>query len=321
VVAVPDPLGVVGAASDAVRDGVARALRVRLTGAARGPEFAVSGDPGWFGPDSVAWRVHADLATVVGGLRALLYQTLHPLAMAGVAQHSDYRRDPWGRLHRTAEFVAATTYGTSTEAERAVERVRRVHEPVRGIASDGRAYSADDPDLLAFVHATEVDSFLVAFQRYGAGLTAAEADRYVGEMAVVARALGADPVPDDVAGLHALLAGTELRATREARDAVRFLLVPPLPWSVRPTYGLIASAAVELLPLRAQLELRLVAPPLAGPLVVRPMLRALLATLRWSVGESPTLVAAHRRVRDAGGADARPVRPAPVGGPASASSR
>jgi len=293
--AVPDPLGVVGAASDVVRGGVARALRLRITGAPRGTGVSDRGDLGWYGPDSVAWRVHADLATVVGGLRALLYQTLHPLAMAGVAQHSDYRHDPWGRLHRTAEFIAATTYGTSAEAMRAVDRVRRVHEHVRGVASDGRPYSADDPELLAFVHATEVDSFLAAYQRYGAGLTPAEADRYVAEMSVVARALGAHPVPEDVSALQLQLGSTELHATAEARDAVRFLMLPPLPLSVRPTYALIAGAAVELLPLHAQLELRLVVPPLAGPLLVRPALRALLGTLRWAVGESPTLAAARRR--------------------------
>jgi uncharacterized protein (DUF2236 family) len=240
--------------------------------------------------------VHADLATVVGGLRALLYQTLHPLAMAGVAQHSDYRDDPWGRLHRTAEFVAATTFGTSAEAMRAVERVRRVHEKVRGIASDGRAYSADDPALLAFVHATEVDSFLVAYQRYAGSLSRQDADRYVDEMSVVALALGAHPVPEDVAGLRELLASAELRSTPEAREAVRFLMLPPMPLTVRPTYALIATAAVELLPLHAQLELRLVVPPFAGPLFVRPALRALLGTLRWAVGESPTLGTARRRV-------------------------
>jgi uncharacterized protein (DUF2236 family) len=298
--AVPDPLGVVGAASDVVRGGVARALRVRITGAPRGSRVADRGDPGWFGPDSVAWRVHADLATVVGGLRALLYQTLHPLAMAGVAQHSDYRHDPWGRLHRTAEFIAATTFGTSAEAMRAVERVRRVHEKVRGTASDGRPYSADDPALLAFVHATEVDSFLAAYERYAGSLSRRDADRYVDEMSVVARALGADPVPEDVTQLHDLLAATELRATAETREAVRFLMLPPMPLTVRPTYGLIAAAAVELLPVRAQLELRLVVPPLVGPMFVRPSLRALLATLRWTVGESPTRDTARRRVGASG---------------------
>ncbi len=212
----PDPLGVAGAASDLVRGGVARTFRLRLSGAPSGPEVALSGDAGWFGPDSVAWRVHADLGTLIGGLRALLYQTLHPLAMAGVAEHSDYRDDPWGRLHRTAEFVAATTYGTSAEAGAAVARVQRVHEHVRGTAPDGRSYAADDPALLAWVHATEVDSLLAAYRRYGAGLTDAEADQYVAEMAMVAIAFGADPVPTSVAR-----AGRGARELPIARDAPR----------------------------------------------------------------------------------------------------
>jgi uncharacterized protein (DUF2236 family) len=291
----PDPLGIAGAASDVVRGGVARALRLRVSGAPTGPDIALTGDAGWFGPDSVAWRVHADLGTLVGGLRALLYQTLHPLAMAGVADHSDYRTDPWGRLHRTAEFVAATTYGTSAEAGAAVARVQRVHAHVRGTAPDGRPYTADDPALLAWVHATEVDSFLAAYRRYGAGLTDTEADQYVAEMAMVAIAFGADPVPTSVAELAAVLDGYELHATRQARDATRFLLFPPLPLSVRGTYALIAGAAVELLPLRAQLELRLVVPPLVGPMGVRPAARALFGTLRWAIGESPTLAAARAR--------------------------
>ena len=292
---IPDPLGVAGAASDLVRGGVARALRLRVSGAATGPDVAVTGDAGWFGPDSVAWRVHADLGTLVGGLRSLLYQTLHPLAMAGVAEHSDYRKDPWGRLHRTAEFVAATTYGTSAEAGAAVARVQQVHAHVQGTAPDGRPYSAADPALLTWVHATEVDSFLAAYQRYGAGLTDAEADQYVAEMAMVAIAFGADPVPTSVAELGSVLAAYELHATRQARDATRFLMFPPLPLSARGSYALIAAAAVELLPLRAQLELHLVVPPLVGPMGVRPAARALFGTLRWALGESPTLAAARAR--------------------------
>jgi len=292
----PDPLGVASVASDMVRGGVARALRLRVSGDPTGPDVAVTGDAGWFGPDSVAWRVHADLGTLVGGLRSLLYQTLHPLAMAGVAEHSDYRKDPWGRLHRTAEFVAATTYGTSAEAGAAVARVQRVHAHVRGTAPDGRPYSADDPALLTWVHATEVDSFLAAYRRYGGGLTDAEADRYVAEMAMVAIAFGADPVPTSVTELGAVLASYPLHASRQARDATRFLLFPPLPVSARGAYALIAAAAVELLPVRAQLELRLVVPPLVGPMGVRPATRALFGTLRWAVGESPTLAAARERV-------------------------
>lgn len=287
--------GVVSDATNAVRGSVARSVRLRLVESPDGPTVGTRGDDGWFGPDSVAWRVHADLSTVTGGLRSLLYQTLHPLAMAGVADHSDYRRDPWGRLRRTAQFVAATTYGTSEEAAAAVAVVQRVHEHVRGTSPDGCAYSADRPDLLAWVHGTEVDSFLAAYRRYGPGLTDVDADRYVDEMAVVARAFGADPVPTSTAELRAVLDSYSLRATRQTREAMRFLLAPPLPLAARPTYGLIATAAVELLPWSAQRELRLVVPPGAGPLGVRPATRALLGTLRWALGESPALVAAHAR--------------------------
>lgn len=286
---------VVSDATSAVRGGVARSVRLRLSEDPAGPTVGAHGDVGWFGPDSVAWRVHADLSTVTGGLRALLYQTLHPLAMAGVADHSDYRKDPWGRLRRTAQFVAATTYGTSAEAEAAVAVVQRVHRHVRGTAPDGRTYSADRPDLLAWVHATEVDSFLAAYCRYGPGLDAADADRYVDEMAVVARAFGADPVPTSTAELQSVLDSYSLHATRQTREALRFLLAPPLPLAARPTYGLIAAAAVELLPWSAQRELRLMVPPVAGPLGVRPATRALLGTLRWALGASPALVAAHAR--------------------------
>ncbi len=282
-------------AANVVRGGVARSVRMRLAADPAGPRVDTVGDLGWFGPDSVAWRVHADLSTVTGGLRALLYQTLHPLAMAGVADHSDYRSDPWGRLRRTAQFVAATTYGTSEEAATAVAVVQRVHQHVRGTAPDGRVYSADRPDLLAWVHATEVDSFLAAYRRYGPGLDDADADRYVDEMAVVARAFGADPVPTSTAELQAVIGSYELHATRQTRDVLRFLLAPPLPLAARPTYGLIATAAVELLPWSAQRELRLVVPPFAGLLGVRPATRALLGTLRWALGESPALASAHAR--------------------------
>jgi uncharacterized protein (DUF2236 family) len=240
--------------------------------------------------------VHGDLSSLIGGLRALLYQTLHPLAMAGVAEHSDYRRDPWKRLHRTSRFIAATTYGTSAEAEAAVAHVRQIHERVRGIAPDGRAYSANDPVLLTWVHATEVDSFIAAYRRYGpALLTDADVDRYIGEMAVVARAFDADPVPTNRAELDEVLGAYELHATGEAREAARFLMFPPMPLTLRPVYALVSASAVELLPLRAQLELGLVVPPLAGPLGVRPATQAFMRTIRWALGPSPTMATARRR--------------------------
>jgi uncharacterized protein (DUF2236 family) len=136
-----------------------------------------AGAPGLFAPDSPVWTVHGDLAMFVGGIRALFVQTMHPLAMAGVEEHSDYRRDPLGRLARTGAFIGMTTFGSEEQARRAVDRVRSVHRHVVGTAPDGRPYRADDPELLTWVHAAEVGSFLEAYQRYGAGrLTDAEAD-------------------------------------------------------------------------------------------------------------------------------------------------
>ena len=123
--------------------------------------------PRWFAPDRPIRRVHGDASMFVGGLRALLLQSLHPLAMAGVAGHSGYRGDPWGRLARTSYFLAATTFGPDDEARATIERIKAVHARVRGRAPDGRAYSAGDPHLLEWVHIAEIDSFLRAHQRYG----------------------------------------------------------------------------------------------------------------------------------------------------------
>src|SRR5271156_5835806 len=124
--------------------------------------------PRWFADDRPIRRVHADASMFVGGLRALLLQSLHPLAMAGVAEHSNYRDDPWGRLQRTSTFLAETTFGSVVDAQRAVDRVRGIHRRVHGIAADGRPYTATDPHLLEWVHIAEADSFLRAYQLYGA---------------------------------------------------------------------------------------------------------------------------------------------------------
>ncbi len=176
------------------------------------------GDPGWFGPDSVAWRVHADfVAMMTGGIGALLLQALHPLALAAVWDHSDFRDDLRGRLHRTALFIATTTYGPCAAAQDAVERVRAIHAQVRGVAPNGRSYSADDPHLLSFIHVAEVYSFVTAYDwlmpAHSAGsrptgpaaLSLHERDAYVAEMARVPLALGATEVPHNWAGLLAQL--------------------------------------------------------------------------------------------------------------------
>ncbi len=246
--------------------------------------------PRWFADDRVIRVVHADSAMFVGGLRALLLQSLHPLAMAGVAGHSGYRSDPWGRLQRTAYFLAATTYGPSELAEEAVAVVRRVHERVNGTAPDGRAYSADDPHLLAWVHLVEVDSFLAAFRRYGARpITATEADEYVADAAVIAGRLGVERPPTSVTELRLQIEAfrPELAGTRAARDAARFLLVePPLPFAARAPYALLAASAVALLPRWARWPLRLPYLPVTERMVVRPAGAAVSQLIRWSLTSS-----------------------------------
>jgi uncharacterized protein (DUF2236 family) len=256
-------------------------------GPRRAGELFDTGEPGWFDDDAPIRRVHADAAMFVGGLRALLFQSLHPLAMAGVAAHSDYRHDPWGRLQRTADFLAATTFGPASEADRAVALVHRVHERVVGQASDGRTYAANDPHLLRWVHLAEVDSFLAAHDRFGAEpLVGEERDRYVADAAVVARALGVHAPPVSERGLRDQLRAfrPELRGTPEARDAARYLLVqPPLPLAGRPAYALIAAAAVSLMPAWTRWPLRLPWLPLAEATAGRAAGEAVTRTIRWAL--------------------------------------
>lgn len=208
--------------------------------------------PRWFAPDRPIRTVHGDASMFIGGLGALLLQSLHPLAMAAVAGHSGYRGDPWGRLQRTSTFLAVTTYGTAQDAQRAVDHVRGIHDRIRGTTSDGTPYHAADPHLLAWVHAAETDSFLRAHERYGAHpLDPAGYDAYVADTAHVAEALGVIAPPRDRRELAQRLTAyrPELHATPEARAAARFLLLrPPLPLAVRPFYGGLAANAVALLP-------------------------------------------------------------------------
>ena len=189
-------------------------------------------DEGFFGPASVAWRVSTDLAAPVAGLRSLLIQALHPLAMAGVDQHSDWRRDPVGRLAATSSYLATVSFGDRAAAERAAARVRRIHEHVHGTDPvTGRPYAASDPALLLWVHATLVESTMVACELFGTPLAPADGDRYVSEMAVAAELVGipAALVPSDLAGLRQYLSSVrpELRCTPAATDAAAFLLDPP----------------------------------------------------------------------------------------------
>lgn len=223
----------------------------------------------------------------VGGLRALLLQSLHPLAMAGVANHSDYRADPWGRLQRTADFLAATTFGPASEAELAVAKVHAVHRRVVGTASDGRTYEANDPHLLGWVHIAEIDSFIAAHERYGARpLDAAGYDAYVSQTARVASALGVESPPTNQRELADQLRRyrPELRGTREARQSAHYLLVrPPVPLAARPFYGALAAAAISLMPGWTRWPLRLPWLPVTEAVVARPLGDAMIRTIRWAL--------------------------------------
>jgi uncharacterized protein (DUF2236 family) len=247
----------------------------------------IHGAPGprWFAPDRPIRRVHADASMFVGGLSALLLQSLHPLAMAGVAGHSGYRGDPWGRLARTSYFLAATTFGPDAEARETIERIRSVHGRVRGRAPDGRAYSAGDPHLLEWVHVAEVDSFLRAHQRYGADpLDQAGRDGYVADTARVARELGVLDPPETEAALTARIEAfrPELAGSEQARSTARFLLLePPLAVTARLPYALLAAAAVELLPRWARSPLRLPSLPVVATPLVRTGGRVVTAGIRW----------------------------------------
>jgi uncharacterized protein (DUF2236 family) len=271
-----------------VRSMLAEVLIERIAGAEadrRRVRILDAAGPRWFEDGSPIRRVHGDAAMFVGGLRALLLQLLHPLAIAGVAAHSGYRGDPWGRLQRTSEFLAVTTFGAASDAEEAVARVRGVHERVRGVAPDGRPFAASDPRLLTWVHVAEVDSFLTAYQRYGAQpLTPVEADEYVAQTARVAHALGAEDVPISQAELAKMIAvyRPELHGTGQARDAARYLLLsPPLPLPARPAYAALATAAVGLLPRWARWPLRLPWLPIAEATVVRAVGHTATGTIRW----------------------------------------
>jgi uncharacterized protein (DUF2236 family) len=211
-------------------------------------------DEGFFGPGSVAWRVSADLSSPVAGLRALHLQALHPLAMAGVDQHSDWRQDPVGRLAATNAYLATVTFGDRGSAERVAARVRRIHEHVRGVDTvTGRPYAAGDPALLLWVHATFVESGIVAAGLFGTPLAAQDADRFVAERVTEAELVGVprDLVPASTAELDAYIASVrpELRRTPAARESMDYLLNPPgMEEDIAEIWRDVRDAAVASLP-------------------------------------------------------------------------
>ncbi|MCB1027518.1 MAG: DUF2236 domain-containing protein [Microthrixaceae bacterium] len=260
-----------------------------------------AGDPGWFGPDSVTWWVHSDLSMIVGGFGSLMLQALHPLAMAGVSEHSDFKERPAERLSRTASFVAATTYGDSETAQRLCDIVRRTHRRINGVAPDGRRYDANDPALLRWVHVAEVSMFAAANARFGRRvMTPVELDAYYDEVAVVAEALGATEVPRSRADVADYFAGirAELSGAEQAQDTLRFLANPPEGDPVtRSVSGMFSAAAWGLLPSWAH---RIYGRPGPGPVertCVAASTRVLLAALKSAAGDNPVLEEATRRAR------------------------
>src|SRR5205823_5117283 len=216
--------------ADLVRDRLGGAIFQRVAGP-QGPErHRLINAPGerWFAEDRPIRRVHGDSSMFIGGITALLLQSLHPLAMAAVAGHSGYRGDPWGRLQRTSYFLAVTTFGRADDARDAIARVRAIHQRITGTAPDGRPYAASDPHLLTWAHIAEADSFLRAHTRFGTRpLDQAGRDGYVADMGRIGVELGVPDPPRTEAELADRIAGyrAELAATAEARDAARFLLL------------------------------------------------------------------------------------------------
>lgn len=270
--------------------------------------YEPAGDPGLLGADSPAWRVHGDLAGMLyGGFAALMLQTLHPRAMAGVAQHSNYRNDPTGRLIRTARFVAGTTFGPTPFVEQLFREVKNVHSRVKGTTADGLAYSAKDPDLVTWVHVTEVRHFLRSYQRYAPnGLTPVEQDRYFVDTAAVPIRLGASYVPRSTKEVEEYFASMrpELRATPEAIDAVRFLSSTVVPtgqgwWMTRINnlaHRIVVGAAIDLLPDFARKELGLDRWNRVKKIPRRVGAELFGRLLRWALGPSAVAVISADRI-------------------------
>ncbi len=253
---------------------------------ARGEAPVVRRADGLFGPRAVAWRVNGDVTSMmVGGVAGLMMQMLHPAVLGGVWDHSKFRTDMAGRLRRTARFIALTTYGDRGEAEAVIARVRRIHGHVRGVLPDGTAYAADDPALLAWVHVTETMCFLDAWVRYAEpGMSGADQDRYFAEMAVVASALGADPVPRTRGEARDLVRAMRpgLRHDGRTREVMGILRNQPTTSFISGSFqALTMQAAVDLLPGWAR---RLHG--LDNPVMARPLVRAgtfgVAQTLRWA---------------------------------------
>ena len=256
------------------------------------------GDPGLFGPEAICWRIHSDFpAMLCGGISALMLQMLHPLALAGVWDHSNFREDMLGRLRRTSQFVAATTFAPKSEAERLIERVRKIHTQVQGVAPDGRPYSAEDPALLTWVHVCEVYSFLRGYLRYrNPNLSLKIQDDYYSEVALIATKLGAEEVPSSANEIEAYLQRMRGELVYDERTAtvMQALFNAPTPSTLtKPMGRSITLAGFDLLPDWAmQMQPRPISRPQRA--LARAALVGIAPTLRWSLRNGVSTLACRR---------------------------
>ena len=269
-----------------LKDTITAQVRALFNDRARGEQPVARRTDGLFGPGSVAWRVHGDVASMmVGGVAGLLLQMLHPAVLAGVWDHSNFRADMHGRLRRTARFIALTTYGGQAEAQAVIARVRSIHDRVRGTLPDGTPYAANDPALLAWVHVTEATSFLNAWIRYAEPrMPGMDQDRYFAEMARVAEPLGADPIPHSRSQARELIRQMQpqMRSDARTREVANLVLRQRAPNRMaEPLQALTMQAGVDLLPAWAQRMHGLSNPTLGVPLV-RAGTLGIARTLRWA---------------------------------------
>ena len=260
-------------------------VRATFNDVERGEAPVPPSDEALFERDSPIRMVHADLVgMMVGGIRGLLLQMLHPHALQGVLDHSDFRSDMHGRLRRTARFIAVTSFGHRDEAMKAIERVNRIHERVGGTLPDGTPYSARDPRVLAWVHVAEATSFLAGYMRYvRPDMPGAEQDEYYRQFALVARALGADPVPIDRAEAGEIFRDLrrDLRPSKEAREVANLVLSQKPEGAPPAVQALLGAEAVELLPPFARSMLGLKSAGLAA-IPARAATWGVGRTLRWA---------------------------------------
>ncbi|NRH27363.1 oxygenase MpaB family protein [Pseudomonas sp. MS19] len=245
------------------------------------------GDPGLFGPDSISWQVHGDFTSMlVGGISALLMQALHPLALAGVWDHSNFRQDLLGRLRRTGQFISGTTFGAKADADWLIGKVKTIHLQVTGTAPDGRSYAASDPALLTWVHVAEVHSFLQSHLRYrNPNLSGADQDRYYAEIAVIAERLGATNVPRSRAQVAEYLQDMrpQLLCDERSLEILQILLNAPAPSLLAGVAGkLFMQGGIDLLPVWAQRMLGQPVSPQRSRLI-RTNINRLAPLLRWAV--------------------------------------